>query len=287
MIPRAGSLARKKYNLESVIAVLLGYAVVAQRNQQAAKYLPLVSMTQAYATPQGILVKGDIEDTTDPYKRDKIYRAVAGLPDSPEKDNLIENLHAKDHAALILEDYLNSEEGSYVMGKYGLDRDDVQPAGMNLGEGTIAATTKQIKPYPIIFNSDELHRYESVVRQFNPNLTDEQCRNMAVRHELRHLTQPAGLLALVGDSQENRAYVEMDNSYGLFTELISEMASAKTDEEKCGKAQEAHASLMHYVQNRSLYHAARNEQYDVMADIARINNEVAKELGSDIGFLDS
>ncbi|MFH1510719.1 MAG: hypothetical protein ABIF10_03430, partial [Candidatus Woesearchaeota archaeon] len=186
-------------------------------------------------------------------------------------------------AASILEGYINTDEGKYVMRKYGLDKDDIRPAGANLGEGVIAATTKQEKPYPVILNTDELNRYTSLMRNFNPELTDEQVDKLWVRHELRHLTQPAGLLALVADSMENRAYVEMDNSYGLFKELISEIASAKTDEEKYGKAQEAHATLMHYVQNRSLYHAARNEQYDVMADLNKILVRLQKS--SDTGFL--
>jgi hypothetical protein len=250
--------------LDNLLAGVVGYRMTGnaynQRNLQA--------MTEIYAHPEKGMVVGDLEDSLNPEKREKIYRAVESLPfDDYTKQKVEENLATKDYVAELLVSYLNSKEGQKVSSKYGLKLSDLKPAGADLEKSVVAATTKQVYPYPVIKNTQDRQRFADYVKSIEPSLSDYDVDTLWLRHEIRHLTQDSSLLASATSSLENRLHVEVDNIVGLFKEYVHEIKESKDYGEKDKLAAKARFTLIHYLGTKGALEKEQQKAYDINQEL--------------------
>jgi hypothetical protein len=263
-------IPRRRSNLEDLLGGLIVYRVL-----QNYKSPNLYGMTQIGSDA----VIGDFEDSLNPRKREQIYRAVESLPvDQYDKQNIEENLATKDYVAEVLTQYLSSKEGTQVAKNYGLDVSDLRPAAANLEEGVVAATTKQMYPYPIIKNTEDRDKFAQQVSLMEPGLSRYDIETLWMRHELRHLTQSPGLLASAAASLENRLFVETDNIGGLFKEYVQELGAATDYSEKETIAAKARVTLSHYLATTGVLNHEQRKQYNINEHLLSIARECQKSL---------
>ncbi|MFH0978759.1 MAG: hypothetical protein V1837_05660 [Candidatus Woesearchaeota archaeon] len=262
-------IRRNHTSLDKIIAGIVLYKAL-ERKFQPNQY-NLYGMTEV--SRQGAV--GDFEDTTDQYKRAKILQAAQELPSEYQ-----ENLLTKDYVAQLLLKYMASKEGKGAMKKYGLNKEDIRPAAARLEEGVVAATTKDVYPYPVMKNIEDRDRYIRSIQESEPKLSAYDVETMWVRHELRHLSQDARLLASASTSLENRLYVEADNIAGLFREYVEEMQQA-TGHKKEVLAAKARATLGHYLGTKAGMMDERGTEYSGKEELTSIAKELEGKLGTE------